>query len=451
MARRKLRPHQPAALKYMEGDRMYSALFMQQRLGKIIVTLRDIERNKVDKILIIAPYETFNGWINDLTAEHEIQYGLTIVEGTAKKRNELLFDKSKYFMINTQGTKVVPEIAGIGWNAVILDESTTIKDPRTGFSKFMVRNFRNVLYRYILTGLPDPEDILNYFQQLQFLDPTIFGCKDYWHFRNKYFKKDGFNYELTEGGTNFVKRQLAQHCFFLQRKEAGVGGDKIYEKILINQTPKLNKIFRTVEKELLLEVDGKEIRSTSYKPVAFYYLSGLCGGFAGKELVFTRKIKKLKELLEGRFKDQPIIIWAIYIQELILIKDNIDGVHLIYGGIKQKVRRELQRAFQEGNVNRLAINPTCVKYGTDYSRANTQIRYSRSSSLEVNEQSTDRLVDTGTHDDTLTIDLLVRDSIDEDIYMSIINKENYHKMWKRIIKRLQGGMYEERCKGEFNN
>lgn len=440
MARRKFRPHQIPAYNYTLS-RVHAAPFMQQRLGKIIVTLRSIITRKSKLILIIAPYETFTGWIDDLTAEKEMRYGLTVLEGTAKQRRKLLLDNSKYFIINPRGCTVIPEIVNMPWDDVILDESTTIKDPRTFFSKFMVRNFRRTPHRYILTGLPDPEHILNYFQQLQFLDPEIFGCKNYYEFRKKYFKKDGFEYVLTERGYSFVKKQLAKHCFFLQRSEAGVGGKKIYEKVMINQTPKFNKAVKTVQKELLLEIDGKEIRSTSYKPVAFYYLSGLCGGFAGKRLVFKSKIIKLRKLINDRFKNEPIIIWAIYIPELDIIKEYIDGVHLIHGGVKQKARRQMQKDFQDGSIDRLAINPTCLKYGSNFSRANTQIRYSRSSSLEVNEQSTDRLIDTGTNDDTLIIDLIVRDSIDEDIYSSIRNKESYTQMWKRIIKRVQGGTY----------
>lgn len=415
---------------------------MQMRLGKMIVTIRSIVKRKLKLILIIAPFDTFNGWIEELTDEKEIQHGLTILEGRKKKRQKSLLDNSKYFIINPEGCKVIPEITHMNWDAVILDESTSIKDPRTAFSKFMVRNFRSVPHRYILTGLPDPEDILNYFQQLQFLDRDIFGCKSYWQFRKKYFRKDGFDYILNKKGYLFVKQKLAEHGFFLQRKEAGVGGEKIYETIFINQTPKLNKIFDTVKKELLLEVDKREIRSTSYKPVGFHYLCSLCGGFADKELVYTRKLSHLLHLINGRFKGQAVVMWAVYLPELDLIHKRIAGSQLICGKVNQKKRRMLQRDFQAGKFNLLVANPKCFKYGLNLSRAKVEIYYSRPASLEIRQQSEDRLVDTGDNEDVRVIDLLVKDSVDIEIYKSLMAKENYQQMWKRIVKRLQRSNYE---------
>lgn len=437
---RKPRDYQIPVLEYALSTE-YPALFLDPRLGKTFICVRSINLRHLDRILISTPYETFNSWINELDEENELENGLILLEGTRPQRLALLRQVGRWYMINHDGYRVIPEITEMAWNCLILDESASIKDPTTQRSKFYTKNFRSVQYRYILSGLPAPEHTLNYFQQMLFLDKRIFGCKNYWEFRNRYFKRAWYDWKATKPGRKLINGRLAEHCYFLSRKDVQLGGEKFYEKRMVKKTPKFERIEFTLFDEYILEVDGKELKSTAYAGVNYFWAHQLCGGFAGDEWIYKSKLKALKNILELEVPDEPVVIWSVYINEINLLErfftERKEKFGIIYGDIKQKNRRKVEREFQRGKLQYIVANPKCYKYGVNLSMTDIEIYYSSPMSLEVRSQSEDRPVNTATQDSTLIYDILVEDSIDMDIYESLMCKESRQEMEKRFIKRRQ--------------
>lgn len=441
MARLKMKPHQHRAVDYCMG-RDHAALFLDMRLRKTPIVITTCIRRNTSRILVAAPYEAFNGWMYHL---QRYRQSYVLLEGTPGKREKLLASDVRWFLLNKEGYKVIPRIKYIPWGATVIDESTFLKDPRTDMSKFYVKNFRKVPYRFILSGTPAPEDILDYFQQLQFLDRSILGCNNFYEFRNKYFKKSFHKYTLTEKGEQFIKERLAEHCFILERKDIGLKSGKKHRTIYVRQTPKFNNMLKVLNKEMLLEIDDKEIRSTTYAPVNFDFMHQLTGGFAGEEFIYKSKLRALKELLVNLGK-RPVVIWAAYVNELLMLAEQIPDSRLIYGKVKPKNRRIIQQGFQQGEFNRLIANPACFKFGVDLSRAYAEAYYSRPYSLLTNLQSEERVIDIDIKESKYVYDLLVIKSIDIDIYNAKRYKENFQQMWKRIIKRCQKEVFDGRQK-----
>jgi hypothetical protein len=53
------------------------------------------------------------------------------------------------------------------------------------------------------------------------------------------------------------------------------------------------------------------------------------------------------------------------------------------------------------------------------------------------QQTEDRTIDVDKKDSILIIDLLTKDTVDEDIYLSLIKKESQAQMMARIVKGWQ--------------
>ncbi|GAG27633.1 unnamed protein product, partial [marine sediment metagenome] len=238
---RKLRNYQKKALSYCIQV-SHPALFMEMGLGKTLVAIRYCKYLSVKKALIVAPLSTFYGWQKEI----DIEYSSKAVEllGTPVERSKKLYNKGIYYLLNKEGIWSIPEILMINWDIVILDESTFVKSPprktaikkRLNTSKFFTQHFRSVKYRMILTGTPAPEHILEYFQQLQFLNPDILGYRDYYKFRYNCFFEQFHKFTMKLHYKKEFYKRLRSSCFFLSRKNAGLDIKKIYTVRKIKQT-----------------------------------------------------------------------------------------------------------------------------------------------------------------------------------------------------------------------
>ncbi|GAF93420.1 unnamed protein product, partial [marine sediment metagenome] len=204
--KKKRRPwaHQVDAMNYCRQEK-HPALFMDMRLGKNLVTIRRIKMYKpLDadqglRVLIVPPGSAIESWEEDLDLEGETDVSL-IMASTRKKRKQLLMDGHKWNIINKEGFLAVPEIGGrehcelcggsgknpetkkscgrchglgsigmgelpVNWDAAVLDESTSIKNPKAKITKFFLRTFRDCPHRWILAGMPNPEGPLEFWSQ----------------------------------------------------------------------------------------------------------------------------------------------------------------------------------------------------------------------------------------------------------------------------------------------
>ena len=219
-----LRPYQQEAFRY-GIERNAIALFIRMRFGKSIVAIRICLHKFTEKVLIVGPHSVSKGWKDEILSETgEDLYYLT---GTVKERLYKLyeFDHHKWFFINKEGHRYLPQIRLQHWKAIILDERF-ITYPDSDVTKFY-----NSLPRYpdqtrmILTGTPAPESEMEYFSQLYFLDPDILGCKNIWQYRQRYFQEVADRiYYLTKSGKKNLTKRLAENCFFFTKEDAKKAG-----------------------------------------------------------------------------------------------------------------------------------------------------------------------------------------------------------------------------------
>jgi len=439
---RKLRDYQKKALRYCI-EVSHPALFVEMGLGKTLTAIRYCKFLSIKKALIIAPLSTFYGWQREIVLEYSLK-GIELL-GAPQNRLKQLYSIGRYYLLNKEGIWSIPEIFKIDWDIVILDESTFIKAPpkknkserygkRSNTSRLLCEKFRSVEHRMILTGTPAPENILNYFMQLQFLNPEILGFKNYYDFRFKHFFEDNHKFTMEIDYKKKFYKALKENCFFLSRKSAGLNIKKIYTTRKIKQTDAFKKIYDKLVEDFILED-----KRTKYSPVQFVWLRQLCSGFINKELRFKEKLIDLKELLHGELKNKPVIIWTQFIPEIQMLHKELHNIvnnHIIYGEIAKITRDEIMLRFNKGEFNCIIAHPTCFKYGTDLSRADTMIYYSAPLGLESRLQSEARMTRIKKKESVLIVDMVVEDSIEEDILNGLQMKKSQSEIIKMMVRRI---------------
>lgn len=416
---------------------IHPALFCDMRLGKNIVVIRACKRWECKLNLIVAPYETFNSWIEELKSERENDF--QIIEGTRTTRMKKLNILHKWNLLNIEGWQVIPEIKNISWNSLIFDESYRLHNPKSKISKFFIRNFRIVDHRFVLSGLADPEDRLNYFMQMQFVNPECFQSKSYWDFRVKHCRPSYYKWVLTKKGKDYMVNRLAQYAYIVSKKDTKLYGEKVCKTRFVKQTPSFFNIQKLLKEEFVLEVKGKELKSTVYAPNAFTLLHQLCGGFADGEFIFKNKLRVLKNYIINNLQNEQFVICAWYRPEIKLLCNELTKMNIktgvIFGDVKPKERREVEKGFKNKKYQAMILNPGCYRYGANISMIDTMLIYSSPSSLEKRRQIEDRIIDVDQIESSYIIEFIVENSVDVDISESIKNKENKSNLMKRIIKR----------------
>jgi len=449
-----LRPYQQIGLDYcMSIDN--PALFWDMRTGKTTVAIHACLKWGAKKILVVAPYSTLMGWQKDVY--EDTRKKITVLNQIKNKRYEMLVNKfyvstCHFFFASKECYLFLPQLKDYPWDVVILDESVFIKKAeknnnchnfgtRPNASRYYCSNFRNVKHRMILSGLPNPETDMDYYQQLKFLNHDyVKPFLNYYEYRknNCVFVSYGRKYYFKSESKRELMTLVAEKCNILKRFDIGFTDPKIYETNIIPRNKLFNEILRKMINDMILINAKNEIVDMTVWPfVRFLWYRKLCGGFVQDKVVFKSKLKSLQELLlRGSLKNEQAVVWVTYINELHLINDNIKNSCVIHGELPVEEKINRIKRFKRHAFKYLICTP-CIDVGTDLSFCDALIYYSAPVSYNKRAQTEDRIINVASKNQKLIIDFLVEDSIDMDIYYSTKRKEHRKLLTERVIRRMQ--------------
>ena len=435
--RKSLFPYQHEALSYSR-QRSRVALFMEMRLGKTLVCIRWLS-NQTGPILVVAPVEALSGWMDELQGDGISSDRIRLLYGTKKQRlQELEFAPSNaWCLINYEGLRVVgKEIKDHQWDAVVLDESTRIRNPKAGITKYCLASFNNVQRKAILTGLPDPEGPMDYFCQMAFLHGSFMGSHNFWMFRHKYFTSDakGWEWHPRSGSVDAIKREVHGLAYRLSRDKANIGSKKMYQKRIVEMNTVQAKAYKQVKDKF--EYEGKE---TKWVVSQITWLARIAGGFDpdGEVHLSTRKLDELCRLLKEDLRNEQVLVWFRFNAELLATVERLNelGIKVAYitGKIDKKDRPTIVKSFQSKTVQVLAMQVKCGRFGLDCSAADTAIYYSNPYDGEDRAQTEDRIVHPKKTKPLLLMDLITQGSIDEDVIQILKRKRVSSRQFMRAL------------------
>ena len=451
--------HQLKALE-MSCNRETFAYFMEMGTGKTKVLIDNMamlyDKGKIDGALIIAPKGVIGTWYNQELPAHLVDHienvtvlwQANITKSQSRKLGTLFKTGEELHILimnveafSTQkGTQFAQKFMLAHKTLMVIDESTTIKNPKAKRTKNILQLADQSQYRRILTGSPVTKNPLDLFTQCYFLDPYHLDHQSYYSFRTRYAIMKtayiagrsiqlvaGFKHldELAEKLKPFSYRVLKQDCLDLP--------DKIYMKRVISLTEEQQKVYKQMREEALATLNGKTVTTM----IALTQLMRLhqitCGHFVADDGT-TQKIKsnRLNELMDILDEvEGKAIIWAHYQYDVKSIVKEITKVHgpcsvVDYYGLTPQDQRDKNReAFQnDSKVRYLVGTPATGGYGITLTAANTVIYYSNGYDLEKRLQSEDRAHRIGQHKPVTYVDILAEETVDEKIVQSLRKKIN---------------------------
>lgn len=434
---KRLRTYQrDAVLNYMM-DFQHPVLFWEMRVGKATTSCGYL-RNKPDAktVLIVAPYSSHHDWILEL--EEELSEVPIILCGTKKDRQYLLEDGmvngTRIFIINTEGWRFL-DLTQVDWDCIIMDEAHCLANPKSKITKYFHRNFRDVKYRLALTGSDYKKNLLEVFGPLYWADPRILGFKDYWTFRLSKFKQGAFTWEPKPGTREWIADRISNWCLKIKRSDVNIGTKKLYKRVMVDFTRDFRNHYEKLERSFVLLEE-----STKSAGVKHSWMLQLCSGFIDDTLHWHGKMTELHNLMSGGLRGEPIIIWSRFVNDIEAIAKRFK-MPLIYGDTPKPERLRLISDFQKGKLDKIVLQPACMRMGVNLSRASASLYYSQPNGQEHREQSEDRVVpgeiankaDAG----KLIVDFIVPNTVDYDTHIGQKAKKTEKQIFHMTVQRFK--------------
>jgi len=435
------------------------ALFLEMGTGKTKVVIDVLAwlllGGKIEKILYIAPNSTLENIQGEFEKHSPVDFSISIIRGTKKKRLALLDMGSQIDIINYEGLySVFPKIWSNNYDVVICDESSKIKNPRARRSKLAHKLGERVDYKYILTGTPISQSPIDIFSQYKFLDPTIFGFS-YVLFRNEYAVMGGWMAKEIVGYQNMdqLRDKIFQCAIRFTKKDCLDLPEKVYEILRIDMEPNQRKAYEEMRRNLITEVKGKTM-SVALLITKLVRLQQITSGFivaddTGKEISIPNgnaKLREIVELMEEILQESKAVIWCRFIRDIHSLGNIFSGYNpsFLYGAIAPALREKEIKKFQEDPLCRLLIaQPMTGGLGINLTAASYSVHFSNSFSLEERIQAEDRLHRIGQENKVTYVDLVCRGTVDEAILKVLKGKRNLAEI---LTKDNFADVTEGRCK-----
>ncbi len=451
--------HQLDALETSWNREVY-ALFMEMGTGKTKVLIDNMsmlyDRGKIDGALIVAPKGVIGTWFNQELPAHLVDHvekkavlWQSLINKKQQEKLNTLFetDENLHILImnveafsTPKGLKFAEKFMLSHKTLMVIDESTTIKNPKAKRTKNIIRISKQAKYRRILTGSPVTKNPLDLYTQCEFLDPYLLDFASYYAFRNRYAEMKTANFygrsvqiitkfrhldELADKLKPFSFRVLKEDCLDLP--------PKTFMKREIELTKEQQQVYAQMKKMALAFFNGKAVTTATALTQIMRLQQITCGHFTADDgSIQDIKNNRLSELMEVLNEiEGKVVIWAHYQHDVKKIIKEIQKVHGpgsvvdYYGLTPQDLRDQNREAFQNDSKVRFIVGtPATGGYGITLTAASTMIYYSNGYDLEKRLQSQDLIHRIGQKKPVTYIDIIAEDTVDNKIVKALRKKIN---------------------------
>lgn len=476
MIRTKLMEHQKLVVRFCTetNELPYAGIFAEYGTGKTLIALTIVEILKLlkqgnfKKVLVVSTGLSIDtAWTDEIKQRTDFRF--CVLKGTAKAKVNLLdyaigtvddpnrfgygvsSKKPLIILINYESIKSLHiEIIKARFDCIFADESTKIKTHDTDRAMALYLVSENIPYRYIMTGFPVTENLIELYSQIKFLDRGATFGMSYYAFLNKYFVRMGQKIVVKKESIKQIMDLIKPFCIRI----TGVLNlpPAIYKPIRLEMTEQQRKLIDTFNGTFKLEL-GKVKIDTKYIFTLLAKSLQICDGFVqhveyeyeeikGKkvrtnkvlsselEIIDTNKDEALVETLDQiDIKKHKVVIWCAFLfsvnkLERIFRKLGIRSVSLT--GATTDANKVVQVFQRTKEYNILICTQKKAAESVTLTAAKYAIYYSNiwSNDARLNSEARIRRKGSEIHSSITYIDLITKNSVEEQVYQCLRKKKD---------------------------
>ena len=438
------RPYQLEAMKFLIS-RPHAGLFLDMGLGKTSIALSVIEtlkkKNGGIRVLLIAPIRTLytvwpeeiDKWGFDLSYVncHVDEYGR---EGIYKY-------ESNIYGINPEGT--LPLLKELRFHSemfdlLMIDESSLYKTYNTQRFKLLRNHLHRFGKRWILTGTPAPNGLIDIWSQVFVIDRGKALGEYITRFRNAFCVPDwnGYDYRLAPGADKEIYRRIQPYVLRMDAKDHLDMPPLVNNRISVKLPAEAMRQYKEMEQTFLLRLGDDVIMSPNTAAVGTRCRQIANGGIylpSGEaQHLHDAKDQALREVVDGLQGRQAIIFYEFKhdVERIKLTLDSMTGV------ICMDPTPANVKLFQQGKLQLLLGHPSSMGYGLNLQEhCSTVIWYGIPWDLGAYDQAIARVWRSGQKQKVIVHHLVAEDTLDEVVLKTLEGKARDQKTLLNAMKR----------------
>lgn len=464
--------HQIEARNKARGRRGFAYL-MEMGTGKTKTAIDELgeqfEEREVEQALILAPNGVFTNWqLREIPTHMPEQivgrahFHLWNGGNTVREKNQiadLLKQDDKYGVLSMnleaigssdKAFTLAMDYVKARPTAVLIDESTRIKNPDAIVTKTAMRLRDRAVTRRALTGYPNPNGPLDLYSQLDFCVPEALGT-NYYSFRHKYaITKDmRVGLKTLKSGAIVPKiakvvvgyqnqlelaERLARHSFRALKRDCLDLPEETYAPPRkVELTADQWRIYREMVNLCTAELAGQQYVTATMVLTQMLRLHQIACGFVttdtGEEVgIKSNRLSAMSEHVE-EWCGRPGIIWCTYqynVREVVRKLETMypGRVTQYHGQIDKRACDRAIDEFQGGEKDYFVATPQKGGFGITLTRGADDLFYSNTDNLEHRLQAEARNHRSGQLNSVNHGDLVAYGTVDEKIIKNLRNKIN---------------------------
>lgn len=444
-----------------------SMLWLDIGLGKTVSTLTAladlIAEGKIYGVLVLGPLRVCQTvWEEESRKWSHLQHlDFSLIHGGSDHRKRAIRRRRMFYLLNYEGlpwakSEFIAAYMAKGrplpFNAVVMDESTLVKSARIKQGGKRAQALQDLLawipYRISLTGTPAPNGLLDLFGQFLTLDGGERLGTAYTHYRDSYFKSDynGYKYEPTEQGKQIIYQRISDITLQMSAKDYLSLPPVTINNIELSLSPKLQKKYEVLEKEMFLELDsGVTLNPTNQAGKTnkcLQYANGACYIEPGNpkwEHVHDVKLDAVGDILE-ELSGNPLLVGYQFksdAQRLLKLaeKMKIEAVH-VHSRIPAREMKDIRDRWNQGQLPLLIGHGASLGHGLNLqAKAHHIAWFGLPWSSEWYDQLNGRLARQGQQKKVIIHQILIRDTLDYATLDAQVNKAATQKDLKAAVNR----------------
>jgi SNF2 family DNA or RNA helicase len=421
-----------------------AGLFLDPGLGKTSMTLHAHlilrEAKIIQRTLVIAPMRVMHSvWPGEQAKWTDFKsIKMAVLHGTGKGAK--LWDPTvQMHVINPEGLPwLIEELKGrkFPWQMLVVDESTRFKHANTKRFKLLKKILPKFDRRVILTGSPAPNGLLDLFGQIYILDGGAALGEFITHYRMNYFDnpdQQGWKWVPRRNAPELIYKKLSPLVVRMSAEEYLKLPELIMNRVEVALPSSAMKTYKQMEELLITQVQADTIIAANAAAATSKCRQIANGGIyheGGTEWtdIHEAKLDATEDLIE-ELQGSPALVAYEFQHDLERLRKRFGAdTPYIGGGVPAARFREIERAWNAGDIPILLAQPQSVAHGLNLQGTKAAvIWHSLTWNLEDYEQFIRRVWRQGQTERVVVHHIVAKDTIDEAIMMMLKTKDRTQK------------------------
>lgn len=428
--------HQKETAAFLIANRK-AFCFNEQGTGKtasvIWATDHLMNLGLVRRVLIVCPLSIMHSaWQLDLF-KFALHRKVSVAHGASTKRKQIVANGSEYTIINFDGMQIVKqEIINGGFDLVVIDEASAMKNVQTERWKTLRDICKHVKGLWMLTGTPAAQSPIDAYGLAKLVNPkgvpNFFGA-----FRDMVMYPTGKYRWIPKDTSQDTVHKVLQPAIRFEKSQCLDLPKMTHVDREAPMTPQQAKYYKALKAEKLITAGGEDISSVNVAVMLNKLLQIACGAVYTDsheviEFDVKNRLQVVKEVIEEA--SNKVIVFVPFTHVIQIVYDYLtkSGItcEILNGSVPIARRSAIVSDFQNNpNPRVLVVQPQAASHGLTLTAANVIVWYAPVTSVETYLQGNARIDRPGQHSPT-TIVHITGSPVEDKLYKMLRNNITNH-------------------------